>query len=142
MHFITDDGLFDEEKLNIDRQLGELVYRDKGYLDIKVGDPVVTMDPDLRGMRITIPIQEGPQYKLGALGFAGELIRPADKLRRFVGLKLGKPFSAGALQRSIEALTRIYKDAGYAYANIGTKARQDRDKRTVALTSSWSVVRV
>ena len=133
MHFITDDGLFDEEKLNIDRQLVELVYRDKGYLDIKVGQPVVTMDPDLRGLRITIPIQEGPQYTLGALGFAGELIRPAQRLRRFVSLKVGEPFSAGSLQRSIDALTRIYKDAGYAFANVGTKARQDRAQRSVKL---------
>ena len=133
MHFITDDGLFDEEKLSIDRQLVELVYRDKGYLDIKVGQPLVHMDPDLRGMRITIPIQEGPQYTLGALGFAGELIRPAKDLKKFVSLKVGEPFSAGALQRSIEALTRIYKDAGYAFVNVGTKASQDKEKRTVAL---------
>jgi len=60
LHFLTDDGLFDEEKLDIDRQLVELVYRDKGYLDIKVGRPVVRMDADLRGIRIEIPIQEGP----------------------------------------------------------------------------------
>ncbi|MDE0882664.1 MAG: outer membrane protein assembly factor BamA [Myxococcota bacterium] len=133
MHFITDDGLFDEEKLNIDRQLVELVYRDKGYLDIKVGQPLVHMDPDLRGLRITIGIQEGPQYKLSALGFAGELIRPADTLRKYVAMKVGEPFSSGALQRSVQSLTRIYKDAGYAFVNVGTKAKQDREKRGVAL---------
>ena len=123
MNFLTDSGIFDEEKLNIDTQILEMLYRDRGYLDVKIGRPRVEVTPDKAGLTIEIPIEEGKAYTVGKLGFAGELILPAERLDRLTELKPGVLFSAGALHRSTEVLTRIYKDKGYAFANIGTDAR-------------------
>ncbi|MBF94745.1 MAG: outer membrane protein assembly factor BamA [Myxococcales bacterium] len=133
MHFLTDSGVFDEEKLNIDSQILEMLYRDRGYLDVKIGTPRVEVTPDKAGLTIEIPIEEGKAYTVGRLGFAGELILPADRLDRVTELKPGALFSAGALHRSTAALTRIYKDKGYAYANIGTDARPRKQEQIVDL---------
>jgi outer membrane protein insertion porin family len=133
LSFLTDTGLFDDEKLNIDRQIVEMLYRDRGFLDVKVSAPRVRIDADMRGLRVEIPIDEGTAYTLKKLGFSGELLAPAEKLRKMSELKEGEVFSAGALHRSVERITRFYKDKGYAYANIGTDARPDKKTGTVTM---------
>ena len=57
-------------------------YWDRGYVQVKVANPLVELSPDKQSMYITISIEEGPQYRLGKVDVTGELLAPREVLPR------------------------------------------------------------
>ena len=49
-------------------------------------------------------------------------------------LKEGDWFSSARLRESINAVGEVYKDEGYAYANVVPNTRVDESTKTVSLT--------
>ena len=56
-------GVLDKKKLDEDIDRIAAFYYDHGYLNVHVGEPVITAYP--KGLKVTIPIDEGPIYKVG-----------------------------------------------------------------------------
>ncbi|MBK8719921.1 MAG: hypothetical protein IPN32_35170 [Deltaproteobacteria bacterium] len=85
---------------------------------------------------LTIPIEEGPQYKLGGLaaremlGRGETLLFDPDTLNESIApvIKVGDVASMGKIQKIREDIERRYKDAGYAYVNVNADQRFDREK--------------
>lgn len=118
LSWLTDRGVYQEEIMELDVERIKAAYKDKGYVDIKVKEPVVTLIKDNRYLDIMIEIDEGPQYKVGTVGFKGDLLKEADELSQLVSLEPGDIFNRSELYKSIENLTDLYANEGYAHVNV------------------------
>lgn len=102
------------------RDLGkiETAYKNKGYIEVKIGEPQVIEEVD--GVVIKIPIEEGPQYSVKEVKIVQDLL-PEEELYKRIKTQKGKVFSLGALREDEVYLTHLFSDYGYAYAKVSTQ---------------------
>ncbi len=131
MSWLTGAGTYKEEVLKNDALLITDYYLNNGYINVKVGEPVVKLNDAKTALEVSIGITEGDQYRIGEIGFKGELLEPAAELRKKVKSEPGQVFNRATLRTDIFTLTDIYGDKGYAFANVNPMTRPDNDKKTV-----------
>lgn len=115
------------------RDLGkmETAYKNKGYLDIKIGEPIIREEQE--GVIIVIPIDEGPQYRIGSLEIHQDLI-PKEILFKKIKSKPGEVFSLQTLKEDENLLIHMFSDYGYAYTKVDTEVKREPEKRLINLT--------
>ncbi|HJV65027.1 MAG TPA: outer membrane protein assembly factor BamA [Geomonas sp.] len=131
LSWLTGAGTYKEEELKNDVALIADLYLNNGYINVKVGEPKVDLLPDKSGLKVTIGITEGEQFKLGTIGFKGDLLENADTLNKMLKEKSGQIFSRSALRTDVYTLTDFYADKGYAFANASPLTSVHPDTRTV-----------
>ena len=116
--FMSGSGNFKEINFQNDIERIKYFYRMKGYLQINVGTPEITVSEDKKWVFITIKLTEGPQFSINKLSFQGEVLFPEEELKEKMVLKEGDTYSEDSLRKDIQLLTEIYQDEGYAFANV------------------------
>ena len=126
---VSSAGDLNREDLNQDVAKLSSFYHNSGFIQAKVGEPQI--DTQESWIDITIKIDEGPQFKVGKVEITGDLIFPQEKLIEKIMIGKEKYYNRQVLQSDILALTDVYSDEGYAYADIIPSIDQDRDKMVV-----------
>jgi outer membrane protein insertion porin family len=134
LSFLSSAGTYQEEALQRDLQNIQATYLDRGYVTVKVGRPSVALSPDKRFVFITVPVEEGERYRIGEVKFAGELLDQEERLRRIVRTREGEWFSRAEVAQDLFAMGDVYKDLGYAYANVTPLTDTDAETRILDLT--------
>lgn len=134
MSWLTGAGTYKEEVLKNDALLISDYYLNNGYINVKVGEPIVKLNETKTALDVSIGVTEGEQYRIGAIGFKGELIDPEADLRKKLKSEQGEVFNRSILRTDIGTLTDVYGDKGYAFATINPQTRQDTEKKTIDLT--------
>lgn len=132
-------GVFNREAFVADYANLRAYYADQGYLDADFEDVELALSPDRRFVHLTVAVEEGPQYRIGAISAreatrAGEdALFPPDVLAESIDSVLapGDVASAGKIQTIQQSIERRYKDKGYAYVNVVPNYQQDREKLLV-----------
>ena len=132
--FLTSFGSFKEDAFEADLQRLTAYYYDKGYVQIEVGYPTIRISRDKRYLYITIKLKEGPRFKVGDVDVQGDFLTTKDALMDRVKLETGEYFSYGTLRQDMEAISSIYLNAGYAYANVNPLTQLDPDEKLVHVT--------
>ena len=132
LSFVTQAGTFKEDALKVDRDRIIAYYYDFGYLDVKVGEPEVTHDE--KWFYITIPVEEGDQYRLSDVKIGGDLIETKEPLEKQIKVVKGEVFSRQKIQTDIATLTDAYGEFGYAFVDIAPLTKINADSKTVDLT--------
>lgn len=129
---ITGAGKLVQDILERDMEKIGAFYYNHGYIKAKVGEPKI----DIRQGKITvtIPIVEGPQYKVGRIDFQGDLLEEKEKLREKLGIIKEKIYSREVVQNDISNLADVYADKGYANADITPLLKENEQTRTVDIT--------
>jgi len=131
---LTSGGTYKEEAFQRDLQAVQFVYQDRGYVNVKVAKPSVSLSPDKRFIYATIRVEEGERFSLGKVDFSGELLYPKERLHELTQSKPGEVFSRSKVARDLQAVADIYKDDGYAYANVNPLTNLDSKSRILDLT--------
>lgn len=134
MSWLTSAGAYKEEVLKNDALLITDFYLNNGYINVKVGEPTIKLTDARDALEVFVGITEGDQYRVGEIGFKGELLEPADELRKKLKSEPGETFSRAILRTDIFTLTDAYADKGYAFANVNPLTKPDPDKKVVDLT--------
>jgi len=134
MSWLTGAGTYKEEVLKNDSLLITDYYLNNGYVNVKVGEPVVKLNDTKTALDVSIGISEGEQYRIGAIGFKGDLLDPEADLRKKMKSEPGETFNRSLLRADIGTLTDVYGDKGYAFATINPQTRQDNEKKTIDMT--------
>ncbi|MCK5882138.1 MAG: outer membrane protein assembly factor BamA [Bacteriovoracaceae bacterium] len=116
--FMDGSGNFKEFNFQADMEMLKYFYRNKGYLQINVGTPEITVSEDKKWVFITIKVNEGPEFSINKIGFRGEIIFKNQKMEDVSSLSKGDIYSEEKLRKDITALTELYQDEGYAFANV------------------------
>ncbi len=112
------------------------VYYDKGFLAVQVATPRVMITPDRTGIEITIPVTEGPRFKVRSVSVYerdadGKDVEPIGGrrgLREKIRARPGDYFNRASIAKDIGAIQRIYRDEGYA--NVEVPLDNDVDPET------------
>jgi outer membrane protein insertion porin family len=101
-------------------------YMNRGYKDILVGEPKVELtarNPEAESqkkkgfrMAVTIPVQEGRQFRLGSLEIKGVTVFDPEKLRKLYEVDLGGKYRQNLIEAGNEEVRKLYQSRGYIYA--------------------------
>ena len=138
---------YDATKLDDDMELVREDLQNRGYFKANVGQPqTVIRDTGHEGfhvpllqhgpgkaMDITVPIEEGERYRLGAITFKGTKAQPnARALRNLFPIKDGDVFNRQKIAKGLENLKTAYGSQGYInFTSIPTPSF-DEAKKTVS----------
>ena len=131
--FLTKSGEFKKELFEQDLQRIQYLYLTKGYANIQVGEPSVSLSPDRRSMEVVIPVDEGPRYKVGKVEIDmvdGDWLVAKASLEKKLNLKDGEWFDYSKMAADSANLAGTYRDRGYANANVSTDHDVDPAAKT------------
>jgi outer membrane protein insertion porin family len=134
LSFVTSLGTYKEDAFQHDLQGVQAVYLDRGYVNVKVGTPAIQISPDKRYLYLTIPVDEGEQYRIGKIAFSGQLLGREEQLRRLLKTRPGEIFSRTKVGADLSAVGDVFRDLGHAYVNITPLTATDPATRTLDLT--------
>jgi len=116
LSFITGSGKLKTDELENDINRIANFYYNHGYINVKIGEPQVERrDTDIY---ITIPVEEGEQYRVRKIAITGDLLKPETELKKILKLKSGAVYNREQLQKDITALSNVYASEGFAYVEI------------------------
>ncbi len=118
LSWISGRGTYNEAKFEEDADKIVEYYRNKGYIQARVGQPELKVlgdseDKDTRWVQLRIPITEGERYRVGEFGFDGNTVVKAEGLRPLFKMKPGDWYSEKAIRKGLEKAREVYGSGGY-----------------------------
>ncbi len=132
--WLTGSGTYKDEVLKNDAALIADFYRNNGYVNVKVGEPIVKLSGSADVLEVFIGITEGDQFRIGEIAFKGDMLVTAEVLRKKLKTESGEIFSSSAIRADIGTLTDTYADKGYAFTNVNPLTKVDGGKKIVDIT--------
>jgi outer membrane protein insertion porin family len=129
LSFLTSRGVLDQDALTNDIAVLSSHYYDHGYINHRLDEPIIVKGRD--GIDVTIRIHEGDVYRVGKVEIGGELIDQPEKLLEKVQLTTGQIFRGSRLREDISALTDIYSNRGFAFAEVEPVTKINADEKNV-----------
>jgi outer membrane protein insertion porin family len=111
--FLDKSGRVDQELLAQDIDALRDFYQNRGYEDVKIGDPTVTRTEGKADVELTFPIEEGPQYHVGSITVGSTKLFTAEEIGTALLLKEGSVYSPAAVQADIKRIQDAYGSRGY-----------------------------
>ena len=130
--WLTDAGVL---KMDILRQDAERIvnfYQNQGFVDAKVGEPMVEQKEE--SLYVTFPIDEGARYKVGTVDIEGDLLKSKEELLATLKIRDEEYLNRQVLRDDITHLTDIYAEKGYAFADVNTKINKSEENKRIDLT--------
>ncbi len=132
--WLTGSGVLKTDMLMHDTGVLEAYYANRGFADVKVGQPEVDFKED--GIYITFKVEEGKRYKVGQVFFGGDILTTDSALLDIVEMDTlyedGKYFDRSVLQGDVQRLSEYYSDFGYAFAAASPSLERSGD--TIRIT--------
>ena len=133
--FLKGTNVYDPDRLNLDRELLRQYYLKNGYADAQVVSANAELDRDGSGFFITFVIEEGELYSFGNVRIESAL--PAvrtDSLQAELLTTPGEVYNAGNIDKTVEKLTLLVSEQGFAFARVRPRADRNAAARTIDLT--------
>jgi outer membrane protein insertion porin family len=129
--FLTSAGTYKEDVFQRDLLIVQALYYNRGYVNVRVGKPAIALSSDKREIFITIPVDEGDPYDLGAVGVSGTLLNYDTDVNKLITMKKGERFGSEKMQKNMSALQDFYRDHGYAYIDVTPATNVDVEAKTI-----------
>ena len=124
---------YSREALSGDIERLRSFYLDRGYVNFDVTSTQVSIGPEKSEIFITLNVDEGAQYRVGNIRFAGDLQISENEARQLLTVEEGEIFSRGDVNTSTEALRQRLGAEGFAFADIQGVPEMSDDGETVDL---------
>ncbi|MCP4147895.1 MAG: outer membrane protein assembly factor BamA, partial [bacterium] len=138
---IGSKDVYNKEKISEDLDEVKLRMQSKGYLEAKIGQPELSMftkesvfGKSRKMMRIKIPVEAGPQYKLRSVKIEGNKVVKSSYLNSLIKLKIGKIYNLKKRNKLREKIQKTYAGLGYIYCQISPQENLDPVKKVADLT--------
>jgi outer membrane protein insertion porin family len=137
LSFLQSTNIYDQDRLEADRELLRRFYLKNGYIDVRVVSAGAEFDPARNGFVVTFTIEEGDQYRVGTVDVRSN-VRALDPglLRSRIRTSPGNVYNAEALEKSVEDMTIEASRQGFAFAMVRPRADRDYENRRVNLIYS------
>lgn len=131
--FWSKSGQYSREKLSGDIEKLRSYYLDRGYVDFNVESTQVSIDPGKEDIYITANVVEGEVYSVSEVQLTGEMVIEEGTLQRLIVIQPNEIFSRKKVEQSVENITAVLGNIGYAFANVNPITDVDRSGRLVAI---------
>jgi outer membrane protein insertion porin family len=110
-------GAYDPDQVRQDEASLEKFYRDKGFLDVRVSSRLDFSD-DRKDLTITFTIFEGTRYRIRNVNVRGNQVFTNEEILNEMRLLPEDYWDQETLDLSIKAITTLYGEDGYIYAEV------------------------
>jgi outer membrane protein assembly factor BamA len=116
--FILGNGTYKADKFEEDADKVVAYYRDRGYVEARVGQPELKIledsrDNKTRFVELQIPVTEGEQYRIGKIAFEGNKVVKEEALRPLFKIEEGEVYSEKKIRKGFEKAKEVYGAGGY-----------------------------
>jgi outer membrane protein insertion porin family len=125
-------GVLNNDALKTDVERLTAFYYDHGYINVRIDEPRVERKED--GLYLTVRIEEGEQYKVGDIGFGGDIPGGEERAKLLVTMQKGEIFKASILRDDVFRLTGYFSDQGFAFVNVEPDTDVHPDEKIVNVT--------
>jgi outer membrane protein insertion porin family len=130
--FLASNDTYDPDRLTFDKELLRRFYLKEGYADFRVLSVVAELLPDREGFIVTFTVDEGERQKFGKIDITATLPRLGpESLRQYVVAEEGEWYNAEEIEETVDNLTEVVGNMGYAFVDIRPLAERDRENRLV-----------
>ena len=127
--WMTSSGDLNREDLEQDIAKLSAFYYNNGYIQARVGEPQIEFHEDW--IDITIKIDEGARFKVNNVDITGDLILSEEELKKKLKITKETYYNREIVRNDVLALTDLYSDEGYAYAEISPRIDKNFDELIV-----------
>ena len=132
LYWLFKTGKLEMPKLENDLENLSSFYQNHGYIRVKIGRPDIKIEDD--GIYITIPIEEGPQYRFGEVKLEGDFIKSEDETYALLNSKKGDVYSREQVRSDVLSLRELYNNEGYAFPDIDPLQNTSDEELLVNIT--------
>ncbi len=109
-------GKLEEEKLEEDIENIAALFKENGFLNVVVTEPVIEVIDNK--FTITIDIQENQKYYVGEITLEGNTVFTETALRNVMKITTGDIYNLVYAEESMQNMYSLYADEGYIYCSI------------------------
>ena len=124
---------YSKQALAADLEILRTWYLDRGYLKFQVNSTQVSITPDKKDIYLTINITEGDQYRIKVVTLSGDLVVPAEEIFPLININPDDVFSRKRVTESVDKISSLLGNQGYAFANVNTVPEIDDETNEVSL---------
>lgn len=128
---------YSQEDFERDQYILDFYYEDNGYLEAAFAESERLLTEDRRHVILGLGIEEGPQYRVGAIGIQGDMLVPEEELKSGFLLITGEIFRKSLFMKDQQYLLDRYGEEGYALCEVVPELDLDREKLIVNLV--WHI---
>jgi len=134
LSFLGNNDIYDADRVEADRDLIRRFYLKNGYADVQVVAALTEYDPDQKGFLVTFQIDEGQQYRVGAVQFQSTVAAlDVNTLRSYSRVNVGALYNVEQLEKSVEEMQIEASRRGFAFAVVRPRGDRNMDAHTVAI---------
>ena len=116
--FILGNGTYKADKFEEDADKVVAYYRDRGYVEARVGQPELKIiedskDSKTRLVELRVPVTEGQRFRIGKIDFEGNTVVKAEALRPLFKVAEGEVYSEKKIRKGFEKAKEVYGSGGY-----------------------------
>ena len=135
LSFLKTNDVYDPDRLAADQELLRRFYLSHGYADFRVVSASADYDEQRGGFYITFTLDEGPQYRFGAVDVESSIPdMDTARLRALVRTKPGAVYNAELVEKSVEDLTVEVAKRGYAFSQVRPRGARDPASQLISVT--------
>jgi outer membrane protein insertion porin family len=134
LSWLKSSDVYDPDRIAKDAEIIRRYYLKNGYADFHVIGVDATFDPAAGGYIITITVEEGQPYTVGAVNVESHL-RGVDSgsLEPSLRIHTGDTYNGDLVDKTVESMTREVGKRGYAFTSIRPRGDRDPVTHTVSL---------
>lgn len=131
LSWLTDAGVLKMDVLRQDAERLAAFYQNKGFLEAKVGEPIVEQKEDR--LFVTFPIDEGGRYRVGSVDIEGDLIKAKEEMLAVMKIRDEEYLNRQVLRDDITRITDLYAEQGYAFADVNPRVTKSSGEQVDVL---------
>ena len=137
LSWLKTTDVYDPDRMASDEEAIRRYYMKNGYADFRITDTDVSYEANPPGYVITITMEEGPQYHVSSVSVDSHIPQVnGPALLQFAALRPGDIYDAGAVDKTVDAMTRDVARQGYAFSEVRPHGERDLSNHTIALQFS------
>jgi outer membrane protein insertion porin family len=134
LSFLASSDIYDPDRVEADRDLLRRFYLKNGFADVQVVAALTEYDPEKKGFLVTFKIEEGSQYRVGAVDFRSSIPNfDPTSMRAYSRVNVGSLYNVESVEKSVEEMQIEASRRGYAFAVVRPGGDRNFESHTVAV---------
>ncbi|MDA9543273.1 outer membrane protein insertion porin family [Bradyrhizobium sp. USDA 3397] len=134
LSFLGSGDVYDPDRVEADRDLIRRFYLKNGFADVQVVAALTEYDPEKKGFNVTFKIEEGQQYRVGAVDFRSSIPNfDPSSMRAYSRLNVGSLYNVELVEKSVEEMQIEASRRGYAFAVVRPGGDRNFEAHTVSV---------
>ncbi|MBW7968789.1 outer membrane protein assembly factor BamA [Bradyrhizobium sp. BR 10289] len=134
LSFLASSDIYDPDRVEADRDLIRRFYLKNGFADVQVVAALTEYDPEKKGFNVTFKIEEGSQYRVGAVDFRSSIPNfDPSSMRSYSRVNVGSLYNVESVEKSVEEMQIEASRRGYAFAVVRPGGDRNFEAHTVSV---------